>query len=176
MKTIPGFPDYKITDKGVLYSIAKRSNRGRPKKPVLKALGKSWGYYVVHLQINGRYYKRYVHRLVLETFVGKCPKGFQCRHLDGNRLNNNLSNLKWGTRSENQKDRVKHGTHNRGTRHGLSKLNENKVRKIRAMAKENKNVRKGEAGKGYKKIAKKFNVSSSTVGNVVRGTTWLWVK
>ena len=50
-----------------------------------------------------------VHRLVLETFVGPCPPGMECRHLDGNPQNNKLENLKWGTRSENRRDRTVHG-------------------------------------------------------------------
>lgn len=50
-----------------------------------------------------------VHRIVLEAFVGPRPKKMVCRHLDGNSLNNNLSNLKWGTPKENAQDMVKHG-------------------------------------------------------------------
>lgn len=52
---------------------------------------------------------RAVHRLVLEAFIGTRPKEMVCRHLDGNSLNNDLSNLKWGTKKENAQDCVKHG-------------------------------------------------------------------
>jgi DNA-binding CsgD family transcriptional regulator len=33
-----------------------------------------------------------------------------CRHLDGNPANNHISNLGWGTNSENTQDRLEHGT------------------------------------------------------------------
>jgi HNH endonuclease len=52
----------------------------------------------------------YVHSLVLGAFVGIRPTpSHQCRHLDGNPQNNVLSNLKWGTASEQRLDDVAHG-------------------------------------------------------------------
>lgn len=50
------------------------------------------------------------HRLVLEAFVGPRPKGMECRHLDGDPANNRLGNLVWGTKIENETDKVRHGT------------------------------------------------------------------
>ena len=47
----------------------------------------------------------YVHRLVLEAFVGPCPEGMECRHLEGDTANNALSNLAWGTPQENAADK-----------------------------------------------------------------------
>ena len=54
-----------------------------------------------------------IHRLVLEAFVGPRPKGMECRHLDGNPAHNYLDNLVWGTKFENETDRVRHGTRSR---------------------------------------------------------------
>lgn len=51
-----------------------------------------------------------VHRLVLQAFVGPCPDGQQVRHLDGDKENNNLRNLRYGTGAENTADKVRHGT------------------------------------------------------------------
>lgn len=176
IKTIPKFPDYLISSTGIIFSIAERANRGRPKKPVVKSLWKSRGYFAVDLQFKGIHYKRYVHRLILETFVGPCPIGYQCRHLDGNPLNNNLKNLKWGTRSENQMDRLLNGRDNRGEKHGMNKLSKNDVLKIRELARsKNKKIRKIDNGGNYKEIAKSFGVSPSTVGAIVRGSAWKWL-
>lgn len=50
-----------------------------------------------------------VHRLVLEAFVGPLPEGMVTRHLDGDHLNNELSNLAYGTYAENAQDTVRHG-------------------------------------------------------------------
>ena len=44
----------------------------------------------------------YVHTLVLETFVGPRPEGFEPDHEDFNGFNNHLSNLAWIPKSENQ--------------------------------------------------------------------------
>jgi hypothetical protein len=47
----------------------------------------------------------------MEAFVGLRPKGLETRHLDGDPSNNQLSNLAYGTSSENHLDMVRHGTH-----------------------------------------------------------------
>jgi hypothetical protein len=54
---------------------------------------------------------RYLHHLVLEAFVGPRPPGMQCRHINGDSLDNRLENLAWGTASEDNYDRVRNGTH-----------------------------------------------------------------
>lgn len=53
---------------------------------------------------------RRVGRLVLESFKGPCPEGFECRHLNGKSLDDRLDNLKWGTRKEQIQDQKDHGT------------------------------------------------------------------
>lgn len=73
-----------------------------------------------------------IHRMVLQAFVGDCPEGMECRHLDGNHLNNHLNNLQWGTRTENMRDKRRHGTQTEGEAHFQSKLTEDDVRAIRA--------------------------------------------
>jgi hypothetical protein len=53
----------------------------------------------------------YVHELVLLAFEGNRPATIdraEIRHLDGNKLNSNLSNLKYGTIKENVADRKLH--------------------------------------------------------------------
>ena len=52
-----------------------------------------------------------VHVLVMAAFVGPRPEGAVTRHLDGNPLNNHLTNLAYGSQSENLRDAVAHGTH-----------------------------------------------------------------
>lgn len=93
------------------------SNRGRVKSLVSRLIlsdknlaGRG---YVRYTLGNGAGRVRYVyaHTLVLEAFVGPCPPGLECRHKDGNELNNFLGNLSWGTRSENTRDQLIHGTH-----------------------------------------------------------------
>jgi hypothetical protein len=60
---------------------------------------------------NGRKKVRPLHRLILEAFVGRCPKDHEGCHKDGDRQNPRLDNLYWGTRSQNSFDRVRHERH-----------------------------------------------------------------
>lgn len=98
--------------------------------------------------------------------------GTQCRHLDGNPQNNYLSNLKWGTRSENQQDSTKHGTKyyhfqkghsvNIGTNNPRARLTEDEVKQIKKL--------KGKFSQNQR--AKMFNVSPSTIQNIDDNRTW----
>jgi HNH endonuclease/NUMOD4 motif len=54
---------------------------------------------------------QYIHRLVLEEFVGPCPDGMEACHNDGDRSNNTPDNLRWDTRLGNCQDIIAHGTH-----------------------------------------------------------------
>ncbi|MEY1677243.1 HNH endonuclease [Gordonia phage Malachai] len=53
-----------------------------------------------------------IHRLVMDAFVGPCPLGMEVCHRNGVGTDNRLSNLRYGTRSENSTDQVRHGVHN----------------------------------------------------------------
>ncbi len=58
-----------------------------------------------------------IHALVAEFHLPKRPSPYhEVRHLDGVRSNNNVSNLAWGTKAENAKDRSDHG-HRRTNSH-----------------------------------------------------------
>jgi hypothetical protein len=94
----------------------------------------------------------------------------ECRHLDGNRLNNHLSNLCWGTHQENIDDQIRHGTRSKvrakGSLHGNAKLSEADIPVIRARL---------AAGETRRAIAKDFRVSSTTINFIAWGRTWTHV-
>lgn len=100
-RPILGYPGYSITQDGRVWS--DKTHR-------FLAGAKKCGYRIVLLRKEGKPHFKRVHRLVLETFVGPCPEEMECRHLNGRRADNRLENLVWGTRSENTKDAVRHGT------------------------------------------------------------------
>lgn len=77
---------------------------------VLKPKTKSNGYQEVGLWLLGKQQFRYVHRLVLEAFVGLPGIGFQAGHLNGNRSDNRAANLMWVTPTVNASHRALHGT------------------------------------------------------------------
>lgn len=53
---------------------------------------------------------RTVHSLVAEAFLGPRPYGYDIDHIDGNKLNNNASNLRYVTHEDNMKHFYKHNT------------------------------------------------------------------
>jgi hypothetical protein len=68
-------------------------------------------YLVVTLYRDGRPKSVSVHRLVLLAFVGPCPDGLEGLHWDDDPANNRLSNLRWGTPGDNQRDCIRNGNH-----------------------------------------------------------------
>lgn len=56
------------------------------------------------------YYKLrdYIHRLVIKTFIGDIPDGYEINHIDFNRSNNMLNNLEIVTRKQNMAHNVKY--------------------------------------------------------------------
>lgn len=162
MKPIKNFPGYAVKDDGTIWTCRPRNGLGRLKEQYKKlkpSRMKKTGHLYVRLRKNGAHHKRYVHRLVLESFRGKCPKGLECRHLDGNPSNNRLGNLRWGTRKQNQSDRNKHGTSNHGDRNGQSKLTFDQVEGIR------KRYSKGNTTQLT--LAKEFGISEGAVSKIV---------
>ena len=121
-KPVVGFEGaYEVSDRGRVFSLPRRTRhwRGgtvaRGGKMLALAVGEA-GYPLVSLGRDGRISQHLVHRLVLEAFVGPCPKGMECCHEDGVRTNNRLSNLRWDTRKANHADAIRHGTHSSVTR------------------------------------------------------------
>ncbi|WP_372732947.1 NUMOD4 motif-containing HNH endonuclease [Novosphingobium sp.] len=100
-KTVLGFPDYMVSSEGRVYSHISQK--------FLRPGIASNGYPTVAL---GRGNTRTLHSLVAETFIGPCPAGMEVRHRDGIRTNPKLSNLRYGSRSDNIKDAYEHGTRN----------------------------------------------------------------
>lgn len=82
--------------------------RERLLKPVIAS---RTGYPRVSLRRDGRDTVRAVHVLVAEAFIGPRPPGHEVRHINGVRTDPGAHNLIYGTRSENMRDAVRHGTH-----------------------------------------------------------------
>jgi hypothetical protein len=108
---------------------------------------------------------RHVHLLVLESFVGPCPDGMECRHLNGDGFDNRLINLAWGTHQENVNDQRWHGTWTRGDRHASTKLTRwNILIDIPIFS---------VMGLSQCEIGRRLGVSSTSIRQVVIGHTWV---
>lgn len=66
---------------------------------------------IVQLNVGNRQRSRYVHQLVLESFVGPRPSGMEGCHYDDDPSNNHLSNLRWDTREANERDKLRNSGH-----------------------------------------------------------------
>lgn len=169
---IPGYEGlYQASSLGQIRSIFRPRTSGGILKPILDIGG--------HLQVglykNNKQKRLLIHRLILETFIGPCSSEMQCRHLDGNPINNRLTNLKWGTQSENQQDSIRHGTFfhpdNRGSNNGHAILQEFDIPEIRKLLKSGRN---GISGRKYsqEEIAKIFGVNRYTISMISTKKTW----
>lgn len=153
-KPIPGFKNYGITPNGKVYNFKH--------KRWLKPIKQPHGYLKVDL---GHRNSKYIHRLVLETFVGPCLKGLEACHNNGNKSDNRLENLRWDTRQNNNIDKVKHGTHNspKGENHHRAKLKDKYIHAIRMAY---------AAGVRQKHLAFIFDVGESEISLIVNRKIW----
>jgi hypothetical protein len=102
MTSIKSFPRYTINEKSEVYDTLKER--------IIKQCNHSEGYKCVHLvDENGNDKKRLIHRLIFENFILKngdtMPK--EIDHIDNNRSNNQIANLRAATRQENSRNKPK---------------------------------------------------------------------
>ena len=166
-RVIPGYPRYAIDASGKVMSVCSLNGRGQDRlwenATCVKPGTDRDGYHIICLCHGGHKRTVRVHAMVLTTFVGPCPDGMVCRHLDGNRNNNCISNLAWGTPLENSQDMILHGTSNKGDKHGMVKLTDADVLAIRTRA---------ASGESQTSIAKDFPVTQSSISLIVRRKKW----
>lgn len=99
-KQYPEFPDYWVNKDGRV--VNKKTRK-------ILIPSKRNGYLRLNFYSNKNNYKRSLHRVLYETFNGPIPKGMLVDHIDGNRVNNALSNLRLVTQSDNMKAAMLNG-------------------------------------------------------------------
>lgn len=154
-----GFPSYWVAENGDI--IRWNGDSWRLRKPVIND---KRGRRSVNLS-NGKRTKLVgVGRTVLEMFVGPAPEKTECCHKDDDPANNHLDNLYWGTHKQNCKDRDINGKTAMGTKHGMSKLTEEEVKRIRELYKTGKHT--------YQQLAYRFQVDLSNIAHIVKRHSW----
>ena len=99
LKQIENFKGYFINEIGEVFS--NLSGKLKKKKTSKRNYKKTNDYNVVHLMKDKKRYKRFVHRLVYETFVGDIPTGYQIDHINEIKDDNRVENLQLLTQQEN---------------------------------------------------------------------------
>lgn len=148
-KTVPGHLGLEVSSEGAVRLDGKN----------LYIQRMSHGY----LRVNVRGKRITVHSLVALAFYGERPKGYDVRHLNGDRSDNRASNLAYGTRKENIGDAVRLGTHYHGERHYRAKLTIQQVKEIKQRA---------MAGERQKQIAAEFGIGADQVSRIKTGQRW----
>lgn len=124
------------------------------------------GYIRVTLFKKGVRSYHMVHKLVLEAFVGPKPDGMEACHFpDRNPANNNLENLRWGSKKDNADDREQHGKTLRGEKANGAKATKLQVIKIRKMFKTGKYPT-------VRAIANRINLPIGVVRDIIKFATW----
>lgn len=144
-KQIKDFPNYWVTTEGRVWSEYSK----RWLTPTIDTRGNHKRMYVS----LGRSNKKYIHRLVAETFIPNPSNLPEVDHKDANGLNNNVSNLQWVTHNENlnNPETLEHVKQNTG------------------YFVEIEEILTGKKVIGYEKAVAEFGVSKQTILNHVKG-------
>ena len=162
-----GFPNYAVDSIGRVWSRFQKGPGGRwvaGKWREAKPSGDRKGYLCLDLNHNGFRKTCKVHRLVLAAFKGSCPPGKQSRHMDGNKKNNRIGNLKWGTALENSQDQHRHGTRARGEKASKAKMTKAQVLEMRGV--------RSIKGWSYRKLGKMFGIGHKSVRAICLHLSW----
>lgn len=164
---ISEFPGYFATPDGqiVSYKTGKRH--------VLIGGSCNSGYRGVLLRKNGKTIRRNVHRLIAITFIDNPHNLPSVNHVDGNKKNNDVSNLQWCTASENMKHAFQTG---------LNTVSKDRLQRLHVAAGKAKalfteveacNIRaiyKYMDKPNCRKLAKAYKCSKAVIQRIVNGS------
>ena len=174
-KNIENYEGYQISNFGNVKSLSKKikcKNGFRTtKEKILKLKKSKQGYLSIQLKNKGNFFS--VHRLVALAFIDNPENKPQVNHINGIKHDNRIDNLEWCNQSENQIHAYVNklqipSLHNRpnGENQGLSKLKNEDVMFI---------LENYKKGMGIK-FSKLFNVSQTTILNIVNKKIWTHVR
>jgi hypothetical protein len=137
------------------------AKRGKGKLPY----GQIW----IGRDQHGKVVMGYAHRVAWELANGKLPDELHVRHRCDNPLCQNPNHLELGTHADNMRDMHERGrlVNVRGSKHGKSKLTEQKIRDMRAMH---------ATGVTQCALAEMFEVTQANVSDIILRKTWKHVE
>lgn len=169
---------YEVSNMGRVRSIFPDANGMRRERVLRSAIKKESGYIRLNLRKDGATHYHYAHVLILESWVCRRPNKQDADHIDGDRANNRLSNLRWlprlinrsMPRNKNGNSRLNfmklHGRPNGGDFKTPAKLNSEQVSEIKDLL---------SRGMRNVEIAKRFPVCKTNISKIKNGLTWKFV-
>lgn len=160
-------PGIDVSNFGRIRSEPREYTRSHPRNPSMKQTRKVPGKLLTpnktsngYLMLNCRRGRKLIHRAVVEAFgfEGPIPPGLIVCHIDGNRCNNNISNLYAGTYVDNLNDAKRHGTY---CKRPSAKITQHTADEIRA------------SSDSRRSLAKKYGVCVRTIGLIKNNITWV---
>ena len=152
MKEIMKYPKYFILPCGKVFS----GKTGEYLKPSYD----KQGYARVSLYNNGKSTTIKIHRLVAEAYIPNPENKTDVNHKDGNKSNNDVSNLEWATRSEN----IKHAFNN-----GLKRITKKQIDRVKVdFSKSVIDVATGKEYNSLKDASVDLGINYSTLKNYFR--------
>ena len=149
-RDLKGFENYQISNLGRIYSKKRRTCLK------VKRLGNS-GYYQVRLSKDGSYVYKNLHRLIAETFIPNPNNLRTVNHINGNKLDNRISNLEWADDSTQQHHAYLTGLKD-STQHVLS---EQEILEVYKKYFEN--------NQSIYSLAKEYNTRKQQIAKLVKG-------
>ena len=162
-KVIPKFPSYGVSQEGEVIRFSSG-----------KILSKMWQgpkkykYQAVRLGDQGKITNVKVHKLVADAWLPKTnPELTQVNHRDGDKSNNNVSNLQWVTGSGNLQHAVQTGLKQKGEELYNSSLTDDQVHEICRLLQDNLTV---------KDIAERYGVTKDAIRKIRAGDTYFHIR
>ncbi len=165
-KDIKGYEGlYQISNLGRVKSLAREKKNGVNSKQNIPEI-------ILNIYDNGKGYKRtnlcknniiksnYIHRLVAEAFILNSKNEREVNHKDGNKANNNVTNLEWCNRKENVLHSCINNLVPKGNLHYNSKLTNEQIIQIR------------NDNRVQKIIANDYGITQTVVSAIKLRKTW----
>lgn len=149
--TAPGFEAYEVSTAG----------RIKNHKGLLEPAINKDGYRQCCLRSNGQKKNVVLHRLIATTFIPNPQNLPVINHLDGNKLNNAITNLEWCTVKRNTNHAIEIGLFSReGENNHNHVLKDLQVIEIKELLKN---------GVGTRSIARLYGVTRSAIQHIKKG-------
>jgi hypothetical protein len=166
-RDVPNFEGYQVSNLGKIRGIDRLcGNRpGVIKGKILKPFRNKRGYLEVNLYNNSKSTAKIIHRLVAKAFISNDFNKPQVNHIDGNKLNNEVSNLEWMSNSENQLHAYSLGLQpsRAGENNVKAKITDKSVTELKVLY---------NSGKTIVDISNIMNINVSIIRNIIYGRTW----